>query len=85
MASKSNESTSKWLERPAKGQEDGPVSRIQERRDAFRRDGIRAWEEYRATGAHLTETEADAWLAALEAGSDVGSPECHQRQTGRAG
>jgi predicted transcriptional regulator len=49
----------------------------EERREAYRQDGIRAWEEYQATGLHLTEAEADAWLAELEAGGDVPPPECH--------
>ena len=49
----------------------------EERREAFRQDGIRAWEEYQATGLHLTEAEADAWLADLAAGGDAEPPECH--------
>lgn len=49
----------------------------EEKRAAFRRDAEKAWDEYRATGQHLTESEADAWLARLEAGQDVDPPECH--------
>lgn len=49
----------------------------EERREAFRQDGIRAWEEYQATGLHATEAEAAAWLAELEAGGDTAPPECH--------
>ena len=49
----------------------------EERREAFRQDGVRAWEEYQATGLHLTEAEADAWLADLEAGGDTEPPDCH--------
>jgi predicted transcriptional regulator len=49
----------------------------EEKREAFRQDGIRAWNEYQATGLHLTLEEADAWLAQLEAGKDVEPPECH--------
>jgi len=49
----------------------------EERREAYRQDGIRAWEEYQATGLHLTEAEADAWLAELEAGGNGEPPECH--------
>ena len=49
----------------------------EEKREAFRQDGIKAWNEYRATGLHLTLEEADAWLAKLEAGEDVKPPACH--------
>lgn len=49
----------------------------EEKREAFRQDGIRAWNDYQATGLHVTLEEADAWLAKLEAGQDVEPPECH--------
>lgn len=49
----------------------------EEKRDAFRQSGIQAWEEYQATGLHVTFEEADAWLAKLEAGQDVETPACH--------
>lgn len=49
----------------------------EEKREAMRQDGIRAWNEYQTTGLHVTREEADAWLARLEAGEDVGPPECH--------
>lgn len=48
----------------------------EEKREAFRQDGIRAWNEYQATGLHVTQKEADAWLAKLEAGQDAEPPEC---------
>jgi predicted transcriptional regulator len=49
----------------------------EEKREAFRRDGINAWNEYQATGLHVTSEEADAWLAKLESGQDAEPPECH--------
>ena len=49
----------------------------EEKREAFRQDAITAWNEYQATGLHVTMTEADAWLAKLEAGKDVAPPKCH--------
>ena len=49
----------------------------EEKLEAFRQDGIRAWNDYQATGLHVTLEEADAWLGKLEAGQDVESPECH--------
>lgn len=49
----------------------------EEKRQAFRQDAVDAWNEYQATGRHLTMEEADHWLAQLEAGNDVEPPECH--------
>lgn len=49
----------------------------EEKREAFRQEGICAWEEYQATGLHVTHDEADAWLAKLEQGQDVEPPACH--------
>jgi predicted transcriptional regulator len=49
----------------------------EEKREAFRQDGIRAWEEYQSTGMHVTFEEADTWLAQLEEGQDVEPPACH--------
>jgi predicted transcriptional regulator len=65
--------TPHWLMREAINQY---VER-EEKREAFRQDGIDAWNEYQATGLHVTLEEADAWLAKLEAGQDVEPPECH--------
>lgn len=52
------------------------VSR-EEKREAFRQAGIQAWNNYQATGLHVTLEEVDAWLARLEAGEDVEPPACH--------
>ena len=65
--------TSHWLMREAIMQY---VDR-EEKREAFRQDTIKAWDEYRATGLHVSAEEADAWLAQLEQGKDVEPPECH--------
>ena len=62
-----------WLMREAISQY---VER-EEKRETFRQDAINAWSEYQATGKHVTMEEADAWLAKLEAGQNVGPPECH--------
>lgn len=64
--------TSHWLMREAITQY---VER-EERREAFRQDTLKAWEEYRATGRHATAAEADAWLAELEQGNDIEPPTC---------
>ena len=49
----------------------------EEKREAFRQDGIRAWNAYQETGLHVTHAEADAWLAQLAAGDDQEPPACH--------
>lgn len=49
----------------------------EEKRKAFRQDGICAWKEYRATGLHVSHEEVDAWLANLEQGQDREIPACH--------
>ena len=38
---------------------------------------LSAWAEYQATGQHVTATEADTWLARLEAGEDSEPPTPH--------
>lgn len=45
-------------------------------RDAYLKDGIRAWTDYQATGKHVTKQEADVWLDKLEAGQDTEPPQC---------
>lgn len=49
----------------------------EEKREAFRQDGLRAWNAYQSNGLHVPLEEANAWLAKLEAGQDVEPPECH--------
>lgn len=65
--------TPHWLMREAISQY---VER-EEKREAFRQEGIKAWNEYQATGLHATAEEVEAWLAKLEAGEDIEPPECH--------
>ena len=49
----------------------------EEKREAWRQEGIAAWEEYQRTGLHLTNAEVKAWLSQLAAGNDVEPPKCH--------
>lgn len=63
-----------WLMKEAIGQY---VER-EEKRQAFYDDALKAWEEYQASGLHVTFEEADTWLAELEAGNDVEPPACHR-------
>lgn len=65
--------TAHWLMREAITQY---VER-EEKREDFRQGTLKAWEEYRTTGLHVTADEADAWLLQLEQGNDIEPPECH--------
>ena len=65
--------TSHWIMREAINQY---VER-EEKREAFRQEGLHAWHNYQENGLHVTFDEGDAWLANLEAGQDVEPPECH--------
>lgn len=49
----------------------------EERRQRLRDDALARWEAYEASGLHITGTEADAWLARLEAGETVPPPSPH--------
>lgn len=49
----------------------------EEKRDAFRSATVAAWEAFQATGQHLKDHEAEAWLESLENGQDIEPPLCH--------
>jgi predicted transcriptional regulator len=49
----------------------------EEKREAFRQETLRVWEDYQKTGQHVTAEDADAWLARLAAGEDAEIPVCH--------
>jgi predicted transcriptional regulator len=50
------------------------VGKCEKKRDRFRRDALAAWTHYHTTGLYVTEEEADAWLAKLEAGEQATPP-----------
>ena len=50
----------------------------EEKREAFKQDALRAWEDYQRNGLHLTQTETDEWLSILESGDDAELPTCHK-------
>jgi predicted transcriptional regulator len=49
----------------------------EEKLQSYRQDGLRAWNDYQDTGLHVSQDEADSWLAKLEAGQDIEPPSCH--------
>lgn len=52
------------------------VSR-EEKREAWRREGIEAWEEYQKTGLHLTNEEVIGWMDKIISGEKAQMPKCH--------
>ena len=66
--------TTHWLMREAIQQY---VER-EEQRETLRQATLQAWQEYQATGLHVSGEEADTWLAKLSEGQDVEPPQCHR-------
>ena len=52
-------------------------------RDAFRKDGLKAWQEYQKTELHATAEAMDSWLASWGADNEQAAPECHKQATRR--
>jgi predicted transcriptional regulator len=50
----------------------------EEKREAFRLDTIKAWEEYQETGLHATAAEVDTWLASWGTENELPAPICHK-------
>jgi predicted transcriptional regulator len=50
----------------------------EEKRAQLNKDMVASWEDYQATGLHVTGEEVDAWLAKLEAGEDAEPPVPHK-------
>jgi len=50
---------------------------LDQRQEAFHREGLEAWARFQRDGLHLTAEEADEWLATLETGEAVEPPACH--------
>lgn len=49
----------------------------EEKREAFRQDGINAWNEYQETGLHVTGDEVIAWLDTWGEENEQAAPVCH--------
>lgn len=50
----------------------------EDKREAFRMDTLKAWDEYQLTGLHLTATEVETWLASWGTESHLPAPLCHK-------
>lgn len=50
----------------------------EEKREAFRQETIKAWEEYQETGLHVETDEVEAWLASWGTDNEVPAPACRK-------
>ncbi len=50
----------------------------EDKRELFRKDAIRSWEEYQDTGLHVTGTEVQDWLNTWGTDNETEAPKCHQ-------
>ncbi|MDT3380203.1 CopG family ribbon-helix-helix protein [Labrys neptuniae] len=50
----------------------------EEKRQAFYDDARKAWDEYQATGLHVTGEEVAAWLETWGTDDEKASPVCHR-------
>ncbi|HQS97042.1 MAG: CopG family transcriptional regulator [Novosphingobium sp. 17-62-19] len=66
--------TSHWIMREAIAQY---VER-EEKRESFRQDTLKAWDEFQATGLHATADEVEKWLASWGSDNELPAPECHK-------
>lgn len=49
----------------------------EEQRQALRKDALNAWEEYQATGMHVTLDEVSTWLRNWGTDDEQAPPACH--------
>jgi predicted transcriptional regulator len=67
--------------KPAQGLMREAIDQYLEREESRERvllDAQAAWDEFQATGLHVTAEEADAWLERLESGEDREPPQPHR-------
>ena len=50
----------------------------EEKRESFRQDTIKAWDEFQETGMHASATEVDNWLASWGTENELPAPVCHK-------
>lgn len=50
----------------------------EERREAFRQNTLKAWEEYQETGTHAAAAEVENWLSSWGTGNEVPAPACRK-------
>jgi len=66
--------SSHWIMREAIAQY---VER-EEKREALRQETLDAWDEFQATGLHVTGDEVEKWLSTWGTDDELPAPECHK-------
>ncbi len=66
--------SSHWIMREAIAQY---VER-EEKREALRQQTLDAWDEFQATGLHVTGDEVEKWLSSWGTDDELPAPECHK-------
>ncbi len=64
--------TSHWIMREAIAQY---VER-EEKREAFREETIKAWEEFQETGLHASGDDVEKWLSSWGSENELPAPKC---------
>ncbi len=52
--------------------------RLEKHVEAHRRDTLKAWDEFQATGKHATAEEVDKWLASWGTENELPAPDCEK-------
>lgn len=68
-----------WIMREAIAQYVGR----EEKREALRRETLDAWDEFQATGLHVTGDEVAKWLSTWGTDDELSAPDCHSRHPSR--
>ena len=50
----------------------------EEKREAFRQETLKAWEDYQETGLHVNTAEIDTWLGSWGTDHELPAPACHK-------
>ena len=50
----------------------------EEKREIFRQDTLKAWDEFQASGLYATAEEVDTWLASWGTDDELTVPVCHR-------
>ncbi|MBB4293889.1 putative transcriptional regulator [Rhizobium leguminosarum] len=66
--------SSHWIMREAIAQY---VER-EEKREALRQETLDAWNEFKATGLHVTGAEVEKWLSTWGTDEELSAPECYK-------
>ncbi len=50
----------------------------EEKREIFRQDTLKAWDEFQASGLYATAEEVNTWLASWGTEDELTTPVCHR-------